>query len=130
MPLHYRFGMPVLSDAHQNPGSRRYRHAAAPIGAAMEILPNILDLMRIAADQAGNDVIAEVAGNCELTAVERCVAESGYAVFCLYFQRDEVARGAGDDHERACQRSGGLGSLDAAVGIARASCRISECQSR
>src|SRR5437762_2401924 len=94
----FRFDVP---QRHVDGGDRAHRHRSAPpIGAAMEILPNILDLMRIAADQTGDDVIGEVTGNGELTAVERRVAESGYAVLGLNFQRDEVAPGAGDDHAR------------------------------
>ncbi|MEI9886499.1 MAG: hypothetical protein WDN08_08345 [Rhizomicrobium sp.] len=42
--------------------------AAPPIGAAIEILPDILDAVGVAPDQAGDDVIGEVARDAEFAA--------------------------------------------------------------
>jgi hypothetical protein len=39
---------------------RRHRHRPSPpIGAAIKILPEVLDAVRIAADQAGDDMVAK-----------------------------------------------------------------------
>jgi len=40
-------------------------------------MPGILDAMRLAADQRGDDVIGEVTGDRALAAVERGVADAG-----------------------------------------------------
>jgi hypothetical protein len=49
--------------------------ALAPVGAAIKILPDVLDPARIHADQAGNDMVAEVSGERQLAAVERRIAD-------------------------------------------------------
>ena len=71
--------------------------AAAPIGAAIEILPDVLDLLRIAADEAGDDVVGKVRGDGQLAAVEGGIAEAGEALVGLDLQGDEVAARTGDD---------------------------------
>jgi hypothetical protein len=70
-------------------GRHRYR-PAPPIGTAIEILPDILDAMGVAADQAGNDMVGQIARDGELAAVERSVADPR-AVFGLDLQRHECA---------------------------------------
>jgi hypothetical protein len=60
-PLHYRFGMIVLPDAHQNPGSRRYRpaHRSDRRGSG-------------SADRFGQQVRAKLASGFLATATIRC----------------------------------------------------------
>jgi hypothetical protein len=80
---------------------RRHRHRAAPpIGAAVEVLPDVFDLRRVATDERGDDVVGEVARDGKLAAVERRVADAGEARIRLDLQRDEVAARTGDDDAR------------------------------
>src|SRR4029079_1404698 len=51
-------------------GDRAHRHGAAPpVGAAVEVLPDVFDLRGIAADQAGDHVVCEVGGDRQLAPV-------------------------------------------------------------
>ena len=70
---------------------------APPIGAAIEELPDILDPVRVAADQAGDDMVVEVGHDGELAPVERGIAEAGQPVLRLELERDEIPPGARDD---------------------------------
>src|SRR5215218_1643013 len=73
---------------------RGHRHRSAPpIGAPVEVLPGVLDSARIAADEQWADVIPQVGGDGELTAVEGRVAEPDHAVLSLDYQGDVVAAG-------------------------------------
>ena len=82
-------------------GDRRHRHrAAAPVRAAIEELPDVLDAPRVAADQIRHQVVLEVRGDREFAAVQCCVADTGNTRARDDFQRDEVARRAGDDDFR------------------------------
>ena len=77
---------------------RAHRHRPAPpVGAAVEVVPDVLELVRVAPDQAGHDVVLQVARHRELASVERAVAQPGQAGVGLDLQRDEVAAGAADD---------------------------------
>ena len=76
----------------------RHRHRPAPpVGALVEVLPGVLDAPRVAADEQRHDVIGQVAGDRELAAVQRRVAETVDAVLGHELQRDEVAAGTADD---------------------------------
>ena len=74
---------------------RGHRHRPAPpVRALVEVLPDVLDAPRVAADEQRHHVVGEVARHRELAAVERRIAEAVDAVFGLELERDEVpARG-------------------------------------
>ena len=79
-------------------GDRAHGHrAAAPVGPAVQVLPDVFDLVRVAPDQAGNDVLRQVADHGQFAPVEGGVADAGQAFIGLDFQGDEVAAGAADD---------------------------------
>jgi len=96
---------------HIDGGDGRHGHRAAPpVGALVEILPDVLDLVGVAADKAGNDVVGEIAGDGQFAAVERGVADAVDALVGLDLQGDEVAARAGDDHlRRADDQPAGAG---------------------
>ena len=82
-------------------GNRRHRHRAAPpVRALVEVLPDVFDPPGVAADEARNHVIGQVAGHGQLAAVERRVAEPVHAFFGHDLQRDEVAARTRDDDLR------------------------------
>src|SRR5580692_132181 len=57
--------------------NRRHRHwPAPPVRAAIKILPNIFGLKRIAANQAGNQMLGKISRDRHLAPVKRCVAEA------------------------------------------------------
>ena len=79
-------------------GDRAHRHRTAPpVRAAIEVLPRILDAGRIAADQRGDHMVAEIGGDRQLAPVEGGVADAVDAFVGLDLQRDEVAARASDD---------------------------------
>src|SRR5450759_1099702 len=80
---------------HGRDGRHRDR-SAAPVRPAVQVLPGVFDVVRLAADQQRRDVVAQVGGDGELATVERGVAEPDYAVARRELQGDEVAPGAGD----------------------------------
>ena len=83
---------------HVDRADCRHRHwPAPPVSPPIEILPGILDLMRITADQQRADMILEVGSNGKLTSVERRIAQSGHAIIGCQFQRNEVAPWATND---------------------------------
>ena len=87
---------------HVDCGNCRHRHRpAAPVSAAIQVLPDILDGARIAPDQARNHVLVEVGFHGQLAAVERGVAHAVDAVARHDLERDEVAAGTGEDGIRA-----------------------------
>src|SRR6266536_1502188 len=72
--------------------------AAPPVDPAVQVLPGVLDAGGVAADQQGCDVVAQVAGDRELAAVESGITPTDDPVGGGDLQRDEVAARAGDDH--------------------------------
>jgi hypothetical protein len=78
---------------------RGHRHrTTAPVRALVEVLPGVLDPARVAADEEGDDVLAEVRGDGQLAPVEGCVAKPGEPLVGLDLQRHEIApRAAHDD---------------------------------
>ena len=88
-------------------GDRAHRHRPAPpVGAAVEVLPDVLDLVGVAADQAGHDVVGEVARHRQLAAVQRGVAQAGEALVGLDLEVTKLRPGqqtmtrGGDLHGR------------------------------
>src|SRR5262249_32631430 len=76
----------------------RHRHRPSPpVRPFVEILPRVLDASRVAADEQRDDVVREIAGDGELSSVERRVAEAVDAVLRDELQRDEVAARTADD---------------------------------
>jgi len=69
----------------------------APVGAAIEILPDVLDPARVLADQAGDHVVVQIRDHRLLAAVQGGVADSIDALVGLDLQGDEVAARTGDD---------------------------------
>ena len=62
---------------------RRHLHrAAAPVRASIQILPGVFDLLGVAADQQGRNVLLQIGGHRKLATVERRVThpvEAGLA---------------------------------------------------
>jgi hypothetical protein len=81
---------------HRGDGAHGHR-PAPPVGAAVQVVPDVLDLVRVAPDQAGDDMVGEVAGHRQLAAVERRVAQAGEALVGLDLEGDEIAAWAADD---------------------------------
>jgi hypothetical protein len=75
--------------------------AAPPVGAAIEVLPDVLDPARVHADEAGDHVILEIGDDRLLAPVERGIADAVDALIGLDLERDEVATRTGRDHARA-----------------------------
>src|SRR5690606_23296386 len=71
--------------------------AAAPVRAAIEELPGVLDPAGVAADQVRHHVVLQVRGHGQFAAVEGGVAEAVHARARGDLQGDEVAPRAGDD---------------------------------
>ena len=79
-------------------GDGRHRDGAAPpVGASIKVLPGVLDLVRVAADEAGDHVLRQIGRHRELAPVQRGVADAVHALVRDDLQRDEVAPRAGDD---------------------------------
>ena len=87
-----------VPERHVDRGDRRHRdRAASPVGAAVEVLPGVLDRVRVPADEQRRDVVPEVGRDGELPPVERGVTQAGDAVGGDDAQRDEIAARRGDD---------------------------------
>jgi hypothetical protein len=87
-----------IPQRHVDGGDGRHRdRPAPPIGAAVEELPDVLDPVRIAADQAGDDMVLEIGGDGHLAPVQRRVADARQPVLRLDLQRHEIAPGRADD---------------------------------
>ena len=80
-------------------GDRRHRHRPAPpVGAAVEVLPGVLDLRGVPADQRRDDVLGQIGGHRQLPAVEGGVTDPGDPLVGDELQSHEVAaRARGDD---------------------------------
>ena len=81
---------------HGRDGGHRDR-SAAPVRPAVQVLPGVFDVVRLAADQQRRDVVSQVGGDGKLAAVERGVSQTDDAVAGRELQGDEVATGARDD---------------------------------
>jgi len=73
---------------------------APPISALRKVLPDVLAAARVAPDEAGNDVVAEIGGDRKLAPVERGIAEPVKPLLGHDLERDEVAPGTADDDAR------------------------------
>jgi hypothetical protein len=87
-----------VPQGHVDGGDGGHGHrTTTPVGALVQVLPDVLDLMGVAPDQAGDDVIGQVAGDGQLAAVQRGVADAVDAVAGLDLQGDEISPRTGDD---------------------------------
>ena len=78
-------------------GGHRHR-PAPPVGAAVEVLPDVLRAHRIATDQTGLEMLVDIGRDGQFAAVEGGVADAGEPLVGLDLHRDEVApRRAHDD---------------------------------
>jgi len=76
----------------------RHRHgAAAPIPAAVEVLPNVFDPLRVPPDQERTNVVLQIRRHGQLAAIDRRVADALDPVARRQAKRDEIAPRAGDD---------------------------------
>lgn len=92
-------------------GDRRHGDGPAPpVGALVEVLPHVLDAGGVPADQQGGHVVAQIARDGQLTAVEGGVAESRHPVRGGHAERDEGTAGRGDEDLDTfdCAHSGSL----------------------
>lgn len=79
-------------------GHRGHRDGAAPpVRAPVQVLPGVLDPVRVQPGQQRGDMVGEVAGDGEFAPVEGGVAEAGQPLVGRHLQRDEVPSGTGDD---------------------------------
>ena len=88
-----------VPQGHVDRRDRRHRHGpATPIGALIEKLPDILDPVRVAPDQTGDDMLRKIGRDCQLAAVERRIADAGRAVVAFDLQRREIPARRGQYH--------------------------------
>ena len=81
-----------------NRRDRRHGHRSPPpVGAAIKILPDVLDRLRVAADQGGDYVVGQIARHRQLAPVQSGVTKAVETFARLDPQGDEVAPGTGDD---------------------------------
>ena len=91
------FGLDVPQGCVYRSDGRHRHRAAPPVSAFVEVLPDVFDLMGVAPDQAGNDMVGEVTGNRQFTPVQRGVANAAQAFVSFNFQRDKVSPWRADD---------------------------------
>ena len=86
---------------HVDGGNRGHGHrATAPVGPAIQVLPDVFDTLRIAADQGGQNVLFKVSHHGHFAAIQGGVADAIQAGVGDNFQGDQVAPRASDDHPR------------------------------
>ena len=74
---------------------------STPVGAAVEIVPDVFRLKRIAPDQARHQVILQIARYRQLASVQSRVAQSVDALVGFDLQGHEIAARTADNHFRA-----------------------------
>src|SRR5690606_20649048 len=80
-------------------GDRRHGHGpAAPVRAAVEELPRVLDAVGVSPYEHRGDMVAQVGGDGELASVEGRITEADDAVVRGDPHRDERPAGARDEH--------------------------------
>ena len=84
---------------HIDGRDRRHGHrAATPVRSAIQVLPDIFRLKRVAPDETRNQVIAQVGGNGQLAPIQSCVSQAVDAFVGRNLQGDEVSSGTTDEH--------------------------------
>ena len=92
-----------VPEGHVDGADRRHRHRSAPpVRPLVEEVPDVLDPLRVEADEQRQHVVVEVADHGQLPAVQRRVADAAHAVVGLDHDGDEVAPGARDDGSSRC----------------------------
>ncbi len=92
-------------DIHRGDGGHRHR-AAAPISAAIEELPRVLDPSGIASDEVGNHVLLEIGGDRQLAPIERRVPEAENSGARFDLQGHEISPWT--RHNHACRHDGAV----------------------
>ena len=72
-----------------------------PVRTAIEIMPDVFSLKRIAPDQARNEVILQIADDCQLASIQGRIAQAVDALVGFDFQGHEIAARTADNHFRA-----------------------------
>src|SRR5665647_2625745 len=99
--VHRESGDLALDVPQRHVHRRDCRHGhgpAPPVRSAVQVLPRVLDVIRVPAEQQRSDVIAQVGGDRELAPVEGRVPEPDDAIAGRELQGDEVATGTRDNH--------------------------------
>ena len=81
---------------------------ATPIGALVEVLPDVFNLPGIPADQTGDQVVIEVADHRQLAPIECGVANAAQTRIGFDFQGHEVASGTAHNNLGSSDFHGGL----------------------
>ncbi len=106
-------------DVDGSDGAHGHR-SATPVGAAIEILPDIFDAAGVAADQHRDDVLFQIGDHRQFAAVQGAVADTVDALIGHDLERNEVAPRTGDDdlgagndgrHAFAADKGFGLGGM-------------------
>src|SRR5450631_1877921 len=80
---------------------RRHGHRAAPpVPTPVEVLPRVLDLICRTPDEQRAHVVAQIARDRQLAAVESRVTNAGDSILRCQLEGDEIPAGAGDDDLR------------------------------
>jgi hypothetical protein len=81
---------------HVDRGNRTHGHRAAPpVGAAIEVLPDILDATRIHANEAGGHVFLEIGHDGLLASVQGGIPDAVDTLVSHYLKSNEIAPWAG-----------------------------------
>ena len=101
---------PLGLDVPQRHVHRRnggHAHAAvSPVRAAIQVLPRVLDPVRIPPDQAGNHMIFETALHRQLAPVQGRIAQPRQSALGLDHERDEIPPRRRRDHAGGLDRVG------------------------
>ena len=81
---------------HRCNGGHRDR-AAPPVRALVEVVPDVLELLGVAPDQAVRHMVLQIAGHRQFAAIECGVADAGQALVGFDLEGHEVAARAADD---------------------------------
>src|SRR5581483_2884596 len=86
---------------HGGNGGHGYR-ASSPIGPSIQILPDVLSLKGIAANDARDDVVREITGYGKLSAIEGAISQAVNAFICEDLQGYKISSGRADEDLSIC----------------------------
>ena len=110
-----RFALDV-PESHVDGGDRRHRDGAAtPVRAAVQILPNVFGLKRIASDKARDEVVGQIRRDGQFPPVQSRIAQSVNPFVSRNLQRDEISSRTSDEY---------LGIRDLHRGLLRSTSRV------
>src|SRR3989442_5875635 len=88
-----------IPQGHVHRGNRSHGYwPSTPVRPAIQVLPDVLGLKRISADEAGNYVILEIADNSKLAAIESAIAEPINTLIRVDFYGNDVSAGTRDNN--------------------------------